>query len=315
MEQIFMLVGFILAAYAVVGNDSIQTLGTFLSSNKDKKWYVLWVYIGSILALVLIYGWWNHNGDVSYGRIEKVGDLPESFTWWHILPPITLIILTRFAIPVSTTFLIISLFKAKLISDMLIKSMIGYVIAFVLAIGIYYITAKTVEKKFIHTPINKTDKQIWTVFQWFSTAFLWSQWLIQDLANIYIYLPRSMNLTYLLFSLIILLGLQGFMLHGGGGTIQKIVTSKFNTNDIRSATIIDFLYALILLFLKEYSKIPMSTTWVFIGLLAGRELMMNQVLKICTREEVLGAILKDLGKVCLGLVISIILVFIIKALH
>ena len=41
---------------------------------------------------------------------------------------------------------------------------------------------------------------------------------------------------------------------------------------MRSATIIDFTYALILWYFKQYNDIPMSTTWVFVGLLCGREL-------------------------------------------
>ena len=51
-SMLIMWLGFILAGYAVVGNDSIQTLGTFLSSNEDKPWYVLWGFAGSILAAI-----------------------------------------------------------------------------------------------------------------------------------------------------------------------------------------------------------------------------------------------------------------------
>ena len=34
LSLVWMYLGFLLAAYSVVANDSIQTLGTFLSSNK-----------------------------------------------------------------------------------------------------------------------------------------------------------------------------------------------------------------------------------------------------------------------------------------
>ena len=43
-----MWVGFVFAAYAAVANDSIQTLGTFIASNQDKKWWVLWIFIGGV---------------------------------------------------------------------------------------------------------------------------------------------------------------------------------------------------------------------------------------------------------------------------
>ena len=57
--MIWMILGFTLACYAVVGNDSIQTLGTFLASNRKKSWWILWAYLGSILSIVLVYGWYT----------------------------------------------------------------------------------------------------------------------------------------------------------------------------------------------------------------------------------------------------------------
>jgi hypothetical protein len=45
MEQvtIWMAIGFFLAAYSVIANDSVQTLGTWIASNNEKfKWTTLW---------------------------------------------------------------------------------------------------------------------------------------------------------------------------------------------------------------------------------------------------------------------------------
>jgi len=36
-STVVIYLGFTLAAYSVIGNDTIQTLGTFLSSNERKK--------------------------------------------------------------------------------------------------------------------------------------------------------------------------------------------------------------------------------------------------------------------------------------
>ncbi len=72
-----------------------------------------------------------------------------------------------------------------------------------------------------------------------------------------------------------LVALLGYIFYSKGGKIQKIVTTKTNTTDIRSATIIDLIYGIVLFIFKEMNDIPMSTTWVFVGLLAGRELMIN----------------------------------------
>ena len=38
-----MWVGFLLAAYSVIANDSVQTLGTWIASNSERfKWQHLW---------------------------------------------------------------------------------------------------------------------------------------------------------------------------------------------------------------------------------------------------------------------------------
>ena len=43
LTLIYTIVGFGLATYSVISNDSIQTLGTFLASNKERfNWYTLW---------------------------------------------------------------------------------------------------------------------------------------------------------------------------------------------------------------------------------------------------------------------------------
>jgi hypothetical protein len=136
---------------------------------------------------------------------------------------------------------------------------------------------------------------------------LWSQWLVQDLANLYIFLVRPLPLTWLVLSLLVLLLMQAVIFYQFGGRMQRIVSSKTMTSDIRSATIIDLIYGLILLVFKEWSNMPMSTTWVFLGLLAGRELAMRMQLdrqRLLLAWRAIGA---DAGKAFAGLVISVAL--------
>jgi hypothetical protein len=109
---------------------------------------------------------------------------------------------------------------------------------------------------------------------------LWGQWLIQDFANIYVYLPRSLTGMEITLSLTVLLAMLAFIFYSKGGNIQKIVREKTNTTDIRSATIVDFVYGILLLFFKEFSNVPMSTTWVFLGLLAGREIAIRYTIEL-----------------------------------
>ena len=319
---IIMWLGFILAAYSVVGNDVIQTLGTFLASNENRPWYVLWLFAASIMMATLVYGWYQYDGDVSYQRLLGDGGFADpkykdprdiaSFGWVYVLPPLVLMVITRFGIPVSTSFLILTFFNPKNLSNMVIKSMTGYLVAFGVAIVLYLLITKSLEKKFIANPIKESDKTWWTVAQWASTGFLWTQWLAQDFANIYVYLPRKVDGMTLAISLGILLAMLAYIFYSKGGAIQSIVKAKTNTEDIRSATFVDLSYGIVLYFFKELNNIPMSTTWVFLGLLAGREI----ALRYNMDKKVPGSTWKDLGmdlaKVFFGLAISIGLVFLIR---
>ncbi|HMR44819.1 MAG TPA: hypothetical protein PKC40_13340 [Saprospiraceae bacterium] len=331
-----MWTGFILASYSVVGNDVIQTLGTFLTSNeKNLPWYVLWIFGAGILSVMLIYGF--STNDVSYGRLAKF-QMPDYYAWYYLLPPIILLTITRIGIPVSTTFMILTLFSLQnvpgdfremflsifdtkaILGGMIQKSVMGYIIAFSAAIVIYLLIAKTIEKYFIENSPGKAAKRFWTMAQWCSTGFLWSQWLIQDLANIYIYLQGGRNMSAIEFaiSLILINVLLGYIFYSKGGAIQEVVRKKTNTDDIRSATIIDFIYGVILyVFQDDYfglwgGKLPMSTTWVFIGLLAGRELGIRLMLEKQITKKISRMVFADLGKVFFGLIVSVVLVFIIK---
>ncbi len=320
--MIIMWLGFILAAYSVVGNDVIQTLGTFLASNEKKPWYVLWLFAASILTFTLVYGWYQYDGDVSYQRLLGDGGFADpkyvdpreipNFGWAYLLPPLVLMVITRFGIPVSTSFLILTFFNPKNLESMVIKSMTGYLVAFGAAIVLYMFITKSLEKKFVANPIKDSERTWWTIAQWSSTAFLWWNWLAQDFANIYVYLPRKVDGTTLAISLVILLAMLAFIFYTKGGAIQAIVKAKTNTADIRSATFVDLSYGIVLYFFKELNNIPMSTTWVFLGLLAGREIALRYNFDKKISKETMRDLGMDLGKVFFGLAISIGLVFLIQ---
>jgi len=62
---LYTIIGFVLASYSVIGNDSIQTLGTFLASNKERfQWYTLWFAASVAMSFTLIFGWYFYNGDI-----------------------------------------------------------------------------------------------------------------------------------------------------------------------------------------------------------------------------------------------------------
>jgi len=456
---IAMWLGFLFAAYAAIANDSIQTIGTFIASNQDKKWWVLWIFLGGIFCLTMFYSWHtvdetgvtlmvekvemdsadrnltfygNHtvneygsietkggksiggsididvntqtntvnwsvkdtdirgsaaynttyentdyglcfylnadghlcevtnlikesdlqpsvkntfnkyvkiefrnlvtnetgnqpityesnkssvlftlfnngesDGDVSNGRLAAKGfeKAPTSFHFLQIAAPIFLLILTRLRMPVSTTFILLTSFAATetAVGKVLAKSFSGYILAFFIGLIAFLLLARITKKWFVGEA-----KPWWTVAQWAVSGTLWSVWLMQDAANIAVYLPRSLNVgSFIAFTLVIVIGL-GLLLYYRGGRIQQIVTEKSDVTDVRFATIIDLIYCILLFYFKLHSKVPMSTTWVFLGLLGGRELGM--ALMRTAKNNKRGAakiIVKDFSYAMIGLVISI----------
>jgi hypothetical protein len=150
----------------------------------------------------------------------------------------------------------------------------------------------------------------WTPIQWITSGTLWAVWLMQDAANIAVYLPRSLSVgEFAAFSGFIFIGL-GILFYLKGDRIQQVVTEKSFVTDMRPASIIDFLYAFILYYFKVVSVVPMSTTWVFIGLLAGRELGMSLTDMDGHGKpfkKTFQLILKDVTYAGIGLLVSIIL--------
>ncbi|HPE47630.1 MAG TPA: hypothetical protein PLR76_04505 [Hyphomonas sp.] len=334
--ELFGVVGFALAAYAVVANDSIQTLGTFLSSNHNQRWWVLWLYASGIMVATIAYGYVSNGGDVAFDRLDKLsvlagdgdrsGMLLPHVKWWHALPPLILLIITRYGIPVSTTFLVLTLFALSggaatsgVLISMLVKSALGYVVAFGVGVVVWVVISHTFERWVFRTR-EDLPWPYWVFFQWVTTSFLWSQWLMQDLANIFVFLPRQVTVTgsetHVAFPLatvvvgtLLLAVIQGYIFATRGGQIQQIVERKVNTVDVRAATIVDLIYGVVLLVFKEVNNIPMSTTWVFLGLLAGRELAISYIAALRDRGEAWRDVSGDAGRAFFGLVISIALAF------
>jgi hypothetical protein len=311
--EIVGIIGFILASYSVVGNDVIQTLGTFISSNYKRNWWVLWLFSAGILSATLMAGWFFFDGDVTFGRLDKI-PLPDELHWWLLIPPVALVIITQVGFPVSTTFLILSVFSSgQVIEKMLVKSVAGYAIAFLFALIVYLIIARKVEVKSKEVKLQlKGQRRFWMTAQWITTGFLWSQWLIQDFANIYVYLPRQLNIAELLLSLALILILLALVFKQKGGKVQEVVKHKFNTANIRSATLIDLCYGVVLFIFIQVSSIPMSTTWTFVGILAGREFAINYLIRHEKIQNTYRKIFTDLFKVNVGLVVSIAVALIIR---
>ncbi len=307
--------GFAVAAFSTVSNDSIQTLGTFLSSNRNTPWKILWLFMGGIMLVTLGYGWFANAGSVSFDRLNRIPQ-PSDFSFLQLLAPIILISLTRYRMPVSTTFLILATFSSsKTITGMINKTITGYILSFLVALLVWgaigYLVKKRQQK--LDRKLTKKQERKWRILQWLSTGFLWSAWLTQDAANATVYLPRVLSGFEAIVVLLFMFFALGYIISRRGGEIQKVVTEKTDVLYVKSATIIDFVYGLVLVYFKWINDLPMSTTWVFLGLLAGREIALRATLhKKKPYSHTLKLVRKDLLRAGFGLAVSLVLAFLIN---
>jgi hypothetical protein len=309
--------GFSLAAYSAIANDSIQTIGTFIISNQARKWYWLWLFVGMIWIVTITYSWIVFNGDVTFQLLSTPGleKAPEEFVFLQLAAPIVLLIMTRMRWPVSTTFLLLNVFtyKAGTIVSVMSKSFLGYVIAFFLAIIVWFVL-----ERFVRNYLKGQAGKYWLLLQWMTSGTLWAVWIMQDAANIAVFLPRQLNIfEFLAYTGFVFFGL-GLIFYLKGDKIQDIINEKTNVADVRAATLVDLVYAVILFYFKMYSNVPMSTTWVFIGLLAGRELAIavgkhgKAKRKRAWLVRAFRLARKDVFKALAGLLVSLILSIIIN---
>ncbi|MGF1639210.1 MAG: hypothetical protein ACFCUU_19190, partial [Cyclobacteriaceae bacterium] len=150
----------------------------------------------------------------------------------------------------------------------------------------------------------------WTIVQWFVSGTLWAVWVMQDGANIAVFLPRQQTpFQFVIFASTIFFGL-GLLFYLRGDKIQKIVSEKVRISDVRAATLVDFTYVILLIYKLFISTVPMSTTWVFLGVIGGREIAVNLARKKRGEKHKFKALLmigRDFGYALLGLFISVAL--------
>ena len=115
--------------------------------------------------------------------------------------------------------------------------------------------------------------------------------------------------NFVLISLYIFPGsILGWLFYGNAG-LQPQITSDFLVSS-------NHVYAFILLFFKQYNDIPMSTTWVFVGLLCGREFAIASVSNGSYKlKHVFPIVGKDFLKMMLGLIVSVGIVIAIHSMN
>lgn len=299
-------VAFAIAAFSVAGNDAIQTVGTFIESKAKVHWLPKTLFLVGTLVAVHVYAWQLHEREIHFHRLDSFAE-PPSLNLIQLLAPIVLVVITRLKAPVSTTFLILGLFGSQNVEKMLVKSFLGYGIAFASGILVWGVLSRIDEKFYTKDKEpSKKSKRFWGALQWISTLYLWVAWLLQDTANIAVFLPRKLSAMELVAALALISLALVIIVRTNGGTIQEVVSEKTDIQSAKAATIVDLVYATVLLVFQQWSKMPMSTTWVFLGLLAGREIILHRMTQ---REKPYLHTLRQVGKdvmlASLGIAVSI----------
>jgi hypothetical protein len=224
------------------------------------------------------------------------------------------LLLTRWGAPVSTSFLVLTAFAPANLPSLLCQSLLGYGVALLVGALVYGALAWLLERPGDDPP-GAAPHPGWLPLQWLAGGWLWGQWLIQDLANVYVYLPRQLAAPQMGLSLAALCGAVCLLLASGGGPIQQRLTSKSHVDAPRAATLIATLYALILTGFSAVSRGPLSTTWVFLGLLAGREMALQLSLRERSVAAVAGVLGGDIARAALGLAVSVAVALVMPALR
>lgn len=324
------LAGFLLASWAVIGNDSLQTLGPFLQANRGRtpRWSQA-VALCGVLCAVLLLGWWRSAGDASWGRLSSY-PAPPRLAWLDLLPPLAVLLLTQLGVPVSTSFLVLTAFTPANLPALLRRSLLGYGLALLVGLLVYggrALWCRLRERRSAAAGCAPPGPALAggsdgaagvfgvagiaagpaLLLQWLASGWLWSQWLIQDLANIFIYLPRQLGAGAMALALAVLCAGVGLLLLEGGGAIQDILRRKSGLKEPAATTAISLNYGLILALLALLGREPLSTTWVFLGLLAGRELGLGLAPQARPAVAVVIDLARDLLLAALGLAVSVAL--------
>ena len=102
-------------------------------------------------------------------------------------------------------------------------------------------------------PKPKKEKK-WAKLQWISTALLWVSWLLQDSANIAIFLPRKLSIYEFMAATSIVVFAMAMIILSNGGTIQEVVTEKSDIAYSKAATLVDIAYATVLIVFQKISR-------------------------------------------------------------
>lgn len=283
---------------AITSNDFPQTFASYQATQSNtvlNKIFNILVFGAVLWTVHSLFYFYFEPGEIHCFKLDGYPEA-QSFTLVQALTPILVIIASRFRFPLSTSFAVLTVFSVtsansfELTSKMIVKSLNGYVIAYICAVAIWLLVVlleRYLKKKGLIGESSwlaqsapgrfMMHDQLWKILQLITTMSLWAVWLMQDTANSAVFLPRQLPLWLFLIAVSIYMIALTVILWREGGEMQGAVEEHHPIPDAKSATLVDAVYAVILFVFLVLSNTPMSTTFVFFGLLAGRHTVLNRV--------------------------------------
>ncbi len=298
------------SSYTVIGNNYIQTIGSFIVNNK-KRSKINWIFLSFSFIITTLISWFIYEGEVDYSLLKNI-EYQKDLDIVIILIPLLLNIFTKYGIPVSATFLIIPLFStSNTIHIMITKTITSYFLAFIVSFFIW----SFIYKNFINKIKNTSEdlNRLWNIAEYITTALVWMAWNILSICVFVVFVDRQFNIYELIIFNMIIIFILYLLINNSGGKIEKIIKEKRDSNNKKTVTIFNLIFAIILLYLQFFSNVPLTTTWVFLGLLAGKELAMTYVESSLfasgrNMKASIAKIIVDLNKAIVGIVFSLIFV-------
>ena len=313
----------ILALSTSITNNSFQIFGTFFLINKKTSKMKMFLFIFGVFIVIILSSWFLFDKELHFGKLNSI-PYDERLNIFYFLSPFVLIYLTHKKIPVSSTFLFTTLFSSgAVLHTILTKTVhiyiLSFMISFVLWKYIYPFFLNKFEKYFNFKFSESDNSNFWFIIQYLSTALLWFSWLFSNMSSALVFIPRQFDIK----SLLILFLFAGFIIYhlidNMGGDMQQLIKNKKNTDNIRSATMINIVYGLLIYIFQFSVNIPISTTWVFIGLIAGREMAITSsqnilIVSNIVHKNSVKKVIFDLLHAVVGVIISLGFAMIAKIL-
>lgn len=300
-----------ITCYTLIANNYIQSIGTFIINNKIKFKSNL-IFITLSFTLSTLISWLIFDGNIDYNLLNNI-EYKKNLAIAMIFIPLLLNVFTKYGIPVSATFLVIPLFSdSNTLNTMLIKTTTSYFLAFMVSFFIW----NFIKKHFNH--LMKMDAKpnlFWNIMEYVTTSLVWIAWNMLNICVFVVFVDRKFNIYELIAVSLIVLVVLYIIMTGNNKQIEEIINEKNETENKKSIAVFNLVFALILIYIEFFSNVPLTTTWVFLGLLAGKDLSdsfsENIIFSNSKTKKSILKIIKDLHKAIVGIVFSLIFVKIV----